>query len=312
MEPTFVEHLWTLLKYDPTSDEWGRQLRNKVAYLNHSKKLLRYSDGLTYETDLAIITALDSVEFSAIKSLPVQWDDAIVPNDSSQYISSVFSEGERHLSVVAVAAARMGMSAAAVTAMKLIYTFRPRYLCMCGITAGVRGKVNMGDILAPSPSWDWGSGKIERINGESRFAPDTYQIQIDQDLRSRLSGYVHKEEFLAGIRAKWPARKPDHPLRLHVGPVASGAAVLADLQVVESVKEQQRKLLGIKMEAYGVMSAGEICARPRPVTFALKSVCDFGDEDKSDEYQSYAAYTSATFLYQFALRELVSERSPVG
>jgi nucleoside phosphorylase len=203
----------------------------------------------------------------------------------------------------------MGMSAAAVAAMKLIHNFRPRYLCMCGITAGVHGKVNMGDILVPSPSWDWGSGKIERKDGESRFAPDPYQISVDQDLRTKLREYVHKDEFFAGIRARWPAQKPDHPLRLHLGPVASGAAVLADPNVVDSVKDQQRKLLGIEMEVYGVMTAGENSAKPCPVTFALKSVCDFGDEHKTDEFQNYAAYTSTTFLYQFALSELVGQNA---
>jgi hypothetical protein len=40
----------------------------------------------------------------------------------------------------------------------------------------------------------------------------------------------------------------------------------------------------------------------------MKSVCDFGDEDKSDDWQSYAAFTSATFLYEFALNELAELR----
>lgn len=40
----------------------------------------------------------------------------------------------------------------------------------------------------------------------------------------------------------------------------------------------------------------------------MKSVCDFGDEDKKDGAHSYAAYTSAQFLFQFALAAL-GERS---
>ena len=41
------------------------------------------------------------------------------------------------------------------------------------------------------------------------------------------------------------------------------------------------------------------------VTPALDSstaVCDFADENKNDGYQSYAAYTSAKFLFEYAKR----------
>jgi CheY-like chemotaxis protein len=100
--PAFMEQLWVLLKYDPTSDGWARQLRNKVEYLNRSKRLLRHSDGLVYETDLAILTALDEIEFSAVRALPVTWTDAAVPNDGSHYIQSTFSQDERQLSVASL------------------------------------------------------------------------------------------------------------------------------------------------------------------------------------------------------------------
>ena len=109
---------------------------------------------------------------------------------------------------------------------------------------------------------------------------------------------------MSQIQKKWPGPKFGHDLQLHVGPVASGAAVLADPNVVDEVKEQQRQLVGVEMEVFGVFTAAENCSKPRPTTFALKSVCDFGDQGKSDEHQAYAAFTSAEFLYRFALEEL--------
>ena len=43
----------------------------------------------------------------------------------------------------------------------------------------------------------------------------------------------------------------------------------------------------------------------RPMaTFSIKSVSDFGDQDKNDNFQPYAAYTSANFLYHFVINKL--------
>jgi nucleoside phosphorylase len=62
---------------------------------------------------------------------------------------------------------------------------------------------------------------------------------------------------------------------------------------------QHRKLVGIEMETYGVFAAGRECTLPQPKVFALKSVCDFGDEEKNDSWQHYAAFTSAQALRVF-------------
>jgi len=65
------------------------------------------------------------------------------------------------------------------------------------------------------------------------------------------------------------------------------------------VDTQQRKLLGVEMEVYGVYAAAAYSNRPKPAVFAMKAVCDFGDEKKDDAHQAYAAYTSANALKGF-------------
>jgi nucleoside phosphorylase len=93
-----------------------------------------------------------------------------------------------------------------------------------------------------------------------------------------------------------------------MGPVASGASVIADSTVVDLIKSQSRKLVGIEMETYGVFLAARVCGRPRPLAMSVKSICDFADASKADDYQRYAAYTSASFLYEFAIEMLASEQ----
>ena len=44
---------------------------------------------------------------------------------------------------------------------------------------------------------------------------------------------------------------------------------------------------------------------PRPKGLVIKGVCDYADEEKSDQYQKFAAFTSAQFaklLYENFLK----------
>jgi nucleoside phosphorylase len=52
------------------------------------------------------------------------------------------------------------------------------------------------------------------------------------------------------------------------------------------------------MEAYPLLFACSHAAEPKPKGFVVKSVCDFADESKNDDYQDYAAYTSANVCAQ--------------
>jgi nucleoside phosphorylase len=85
---------------------------------------------------------------------------------------------------------------------------------------------------------------------------------------------------------------------MHIGPIASGSAVVADESVLPAILEQQRQLIGLEMEAYGLMAAAH-AASPKPIAFVLKSVCDFASAKKDDRFQAYAAYTSANALRVF-------------
>ena len=50
------------------------------------------------------------------------------------------------------------------------------------------------------------------------------------------------------------------------------------------------------MEVFGLMSAVFYLGQWRPKVIAMKSVCDFADPEKDNEWQ---AYTSAAMAYRF-------------
>jgi len=46
------------------------------------------------------------------------------------------------------------------------------------------------------------------------------------------------------------------------------------------------------------MSAVEYAKNPKPTAIIIKSVCDFADKNKNDDWQKYSSYTSAAFANQ--------------
>jgi nucleoside phosphorylase len=74
--------------------------------------------------------------------------------------------------------------------------------------------------------------------------------------------------------------------------------------LIDEIVAHNAKVIGVEMETYGVFLAARLCSGPRPHALSVKSICDFGDLTKNDEYQRYAGYTSARFLHEFALAQL--------
>jgi nucleoside phosphorylase len=297
----FAEDLWLVIQYDPASSEWKSQLQRKIKHI----VLAKQSGTLpSYDSHLCVVTALPDPELTEVLRLPWNFSAYHVATDPTVYHRGTFKKGHEEWKVIAAHAPRMGMTAASILAMKEIQTFRPRYLAIVGITAGIRGKCDLGDIIAADPGWDYGSGKHSVETGSPSFAPAPHHIGLNSFIRGKLSLMAQDGAVLDEIRRGYRLQNTRTPLRMHLGPVASGAAVLEDDRIACMVAHQHRKLLGIEMETYGVYAAAEECPLPQPKVFSLKSVCDFADTEKSDDFQAYAAYTSASALRMFVERFL--------
>jgi nucleoside phosphorylase len=307
----FASPLWKLTKFSYTDLSWKEPLKQAVSYLLELDKPPYVNDGRSFHVDLGIFVALEDEELRSILDLDGAWTRIDVPHDHSRYMGGTFREGNRALSVVAVAAPKMGMPAAAATASKLISTFRPRYLAVAGICAGVRGKTDIGDILIGDPIFDWGSGKWIREKegekkGELRFRPAPYPWRLDESLRSSVKEFAEDPNNLNDIYSSFGGERPGNKPRVIVEAMASGGSVLQATVLMEEVRDQHKNLIGIEMESYAVFTAAEYAADPRPQCISIKSVCDFGDEDKEDKYHKYAAHTSAQFLRKFALMKFAA------
>jgi len=298
----FSDEMWYLVHYQDDSEAWAKPLGRMLIHIADTVSPIPSGE---YQTDLAILTALHQVELESVLRLDAEWRVRRYEDDSSAYYEGRFTRADRTIRTVAAAASQPGMPAATVLAMKVINRYKPRYLALAGIAAGVRG--HFGDILIADTAWDYGAGKsIPLEEYRSAFLPAPSPIPLSPNLKSRLEVFGLDRAVLRAIQQEWDGPgKTYAPLQSIIGPLASGAGVLADRTVIEELLTHNRKLVGVEMETYGVFLAARECIDPKPQALSVKSICDFGDDAKNDAFQAYAAYTSSRYLYEFALSELI-------
>lgn len=255
------------------------------------KKLMRKR----YETDVALLS-VTTTEFRAVMHFH-DWRAKTFPDDDQIYDVATFQRDGREHTLVHAKIGEMGMTAAAATAMKVIYTFRPRYLIMVGIAAGVaRSELEeqmYGDVIVADSVWNYSAGKFvspdqaEIVYGSIGFLPRSTTEKIPEEIMPYLRRAAKSEE---------------NPCHVYIGPMACGSTVVASRELLEKqVYTQYRHTAGLDMESYAVVYAANHASDPRPAPIVIKSVCDFADSEKSDDYQRFAAYSScefAQFLYE--------------
>jgi nucleoside phosphorylase/CheY-like chemotaxis protein len=291
----FNQRMWTIVSYDPTTNSWETQFRHMAHYLVES---LNQSTPLHYVTDICVVTTLQ-IEMEAVYRLPWAWEEPEPLDDSTFIRRASFTVGNQTFQVVTACAHRMGSVSAALLTSKLINVFRPRFIAMTGICAGVKDKVNIGDVVLFDPVWEWPSGKLADGDGGTYLQPSPHQIPIAEFIVARAEEMRNDKMLWVGIQSSWPAEAPAHTLNLVVGTGASGSDVIADSATVPAIKLQHRKVTAVEMEAYGVCAAVRCSTSPKPTAIIMKSVCDFADDEKSDKWQSYASYTSAQGMHAF-------------
>jgi nucleoside phosphorylase len=248
------------------------------------------------KADVLIITALYKERMWVEKAFDVQW--AYIERQGTMYQLCEYMVNKAILRIVLVSQLQMGMVHAAILTTKSLMLWSPKLVIMTGICAGVKGKVDLGDLIIASKVLDYGSGKV--IDG--KLQPHFEPVMVDSWLWQLLELFRHNETIRQSIEDEYPLIRPgSHPLTIHMGSLGSGAAVVADLGIVDGIIASERKLLGLDMESYAVALATTLSttSSKRIESFIVKGVADFADSHKDDGYHDYAAYGSAAFVKKF-------------
>lgn len=251
--------------------------------------------------DVLAITALRHTELEAVKSLDIDWDDRSYRlNHYNYWKGSFFDSNGISRSIIATSCFSMGSIASAITTTLFLNRFRPNLVVMTGITAGVKGKVSLGDVVVAESTWNYESGKRTVIENKQVFLQSSYRLNIPQSMKNTILEMSFQSDIFESIYQQCTVvGKPKAPPKLVIGPMVSGSAVIEDTSIVESIlSQQERKVVALEMEAYGVAFACDSSAQ-KPPYLIVKSVCDFANIEKSDDMQEYAAYTSASFAFKY-------------
>ncbi len=289
--------LFQVLKYDVNSTVWSETIKSKIEYMLIRQQHINRNN---HKCDVAIITAV-KVETDAVRKLVCHWETVEFEHDPTIYYKTKF-KGD--IQIVTAQQSEMGMSSAATLTTKLISHFNPEYVIMVGIAAGVGNGKELGDIIIPSEVWNYSSGKYVSTTHTNDtdspmldFIPDPSSIKLDAKLLGRTQLDFSKE--LSLIKKNWPVTVSTE-LKIISGPMACGTAVVASNKIVdELIRKHSRKTAGLDMESYGMFYAAVNSLYKKPIPICIKSICDFADTDKGDDFQNYAAYTSASFMKCF-------------
>jgi nucleoside phosphorylase len=290
------------VEYDEFNDHWAERLSEKAIYVKKRIDSIAVLPS-SFGCDIGIVTSYPIAELSGVLEFCPDSCSEFNSIDEVHYYRSKWQAVDRELSVVVCAAPSMGMTAACVTASKLISRWRPRYLAMSGIAAGTSTDVTYGDVIVAESCYDYGSGKIiELPDGERKFVASPQQIPISPRLRALLQRWEANQSGMLELGAKWQRDRKFVP-RMKLGVLATGAAVVQSKGLVTEILATSRKVAGLEMEGYGIFQAATLSSLPKPEVIVAKAVCDFADIKKDDDYHRMAAFTSAGFLHNFFTQE---------
>lgn len=226
------------------------------------------------------------------------------------FISNFKLCNEETVSIILTLLPEMGLTAATNMTTKIINTFKPKKVFMVGICGGVKGAVELGDIIIASTSWDYGCGKIKpksnTSSGYYSFEASPNQISISPHITNIIK--ISTNDILDDLTKKWNLSHVDRPMspKIHIGPMPSGASVICDTTLFnEIIRPQHRKCLGLDMETYGVYYATQHTSTVSTMFLSIKSVSDYADVEKNDNYHNFCCYISANLLKECLYNNLI-------
>lgn len=195
---------------------------------------------------------------------------------------------------------RAGLVDASTIAASAVERYKPRLVAMSGICAGVRERVEMGQVLVCTVCWEYQMGK----HTENGFEFEPYQSTLPESVRQRLSTLCTSNDISDAI---YDGELPCGVARCQpkLATMVSGSAVIANVKFLEFVQLQHRKIDAIEMELSGVFRAVHL-VDDSVIVIGVKSVSDFADHQKCDDIQSFASTASARFVVE-AVELLLTE-----
>jgi nucleoside phosphorylase len=144
--------------------------------------------------DVLVIAALKE-EFDALLEVTggeEAWEKFSNQNFTKYYFRDFESEQGFSFRVAAMWAHKMGATAAAALATELTRELSPRCLAMCGICAGKRDDVFLGDVLVADRVFRYDEGKLKVQREDKVFQPDLTTFNLKPKWKTAVQEMINK------------------------------------------------------------------------------------------------------------------------
>ena len=197
----------------------------------------------------------------------------------------------------------IGNIEAAASATTLLKRWKPKYVLMVGIAAGIaKNGVRIGDVIVASSVYYYEPGK-RKEGGEER-RPRTFVV--DRVLYGKALNY-EAAEWKDNINVAPPGKRTGFVPKAHFGPIASGEMVIADERTIGQLLSEVSKLVGVAMEGAGVAQSAE---NNQCGFLEIRGASDLGDRKKKDsKWRPFAAHAAAAFAIGFLKSKPVTPRT---
>jgi len=195
-----------------------------------------------------------------------------------------------------------GNMEAAICTTHFLRDWHPKLMCLIGITAGIRGKVKIGDVVIPNKIHNRTIKAFKSGNYFTRGTTYNRHDIIDQMLKINpvdtgmfsveYSPFLYEQLKVAKLvaREKGLTENEYSPeLNIEDGSISSDNILIRDPEYFSGImNETDEKCRGGEMEAAGFIRSCQIENIALP-WLIFRGISDFGDDSKDDEFQKIAA-----------------------
>jgi len=273
----------------------------------------RTEDGNEMYFDIAIVTVIQEELLAAKIVFGIADAKADRRIDGFQYwFAAITTEEGDSLRVVITMIGESGPKPCFNACERLFAGFGIGLCILCGIAAGVKEKLKLGDVLMAKAVLDYESARLEPGGPEKRPQQAVLDKLIYRDLLYFDPGqgwHVLLDKCLEDLRT----RRPEVPIEgewrpsCRLGVLLSGEKLVADGSLPAMRKEYHEEGVALEMEGSGFAS----CCREHTVPWLIfRGISDHGDPEKSalGRWQAPAALAAATLIRTF----LTTSYHPLG
>jgi len=248
--------------------------------------------------DFGIITPLP-VELESVLAQTKSYSRIVLEQNDNRtyYKTSILTERKWNYEIVITLLPRMGNLDSALATSDMLHLWKPRFILVIGIAAGMRKEEQeFGDVLIGESILYYEQSKTKEEGTEIRpriliADPLLYDRALNFSLESK--------DWFTRIPEKMRLLRPEgYRPKAHFGPLASGEKIVASRSAAESLRMHHPKLIGLEMESAGVASAA-LSSVEKIGFLPIRGVSDFADADKNDDWHQYASSAAAAWAFGF-------------